>query len=629
MEQKRVNSLGYVRPAKYKKHDFLPRLRFEAISNVHPLTETLIENSRDSSALLHESNIIENGVDGLAHTIHEENTISSRQQTSTSSSSHHGECQHTPIDTSAEYIPTTTHPNDNNHTIECGNDASVWNDRNNHCLVEQDGSQHRQQYQSNKGLHDDYVSISHSSFAFEQENHSNNIESMMETEDENNSCDQNVTNGLHDCANNYFDSPVHCEIQQNDSDDDNESTSSGDEQFDNEGDDKPHESSDKPIYRGHTMSVSVSMLLILMYTVTHSVSGTQLQDLLTLISLHCLEQHPGLKSLFHFKKYFSELESPLIKHYYCSRCLTPVKSNQTICTNTFCLYDLTSLKSKSYFLEIPIESQLQNLFSRQSFVKLLKHRFTRFKKQASGIEDIYDGDLYKKLSGSDGPLSSKYPFNLSFTWNTDGVPVFKSSKYSIWPMYLAINELPPKVRRLKENIIFSGLWFGESKPAMLNFTAPLHQSLKRLESSGIEVIINDKAVNVKAFLLCGTADLPAKSLVLNCIQFNGHYGCPKCLQPGKTHTTTKKGHVHIFPYDTENPLGVLRTADESFESAIQAEATGQTVKGIKGPSFLMACKYYDYVKSTSIDYMHMALMGIAKRLHTLWFFHNILQKNIR
>ncbi|XP_077862770.1 uncharacterized protein LOC144344828 [Saccoglossus kowalevskii] len=208
------------------------------------------------------------------------------------------------------------------------------------------------------------------------------------------------------------------------------------------------------------------MLLILMYTVNHSVSGTQLTDLLTLISLHCLGTHPGLKSLYNFKKYFSKIYSPLVKHYFCSHYLSPVNINQAMCGNSLCLRDLTAVKSKSYFLEIPIEAQLHNLFGRQSFVNSLKHRFTRLKKGENCIEDIYDGQLYTNLSDKDGPLSSKYPYNISFMWNTDGVPVFKSSKYAIWPMYLAINELPPKVRRLKENVIFSGLWFGEHKPFM-------------------------------------------------------------------------------------------------------------------------------------------------------------------
>ena len=32
--------------------------------------------------------------------------------------------------------------------------------------------------------------------------------------------------------------------------------------------------------------------------------------------------------------------------------------------------------------------------------------------------------------------------NLSLLFNTDGVPVFKSSGFSVWPLHLVINELP-------------------------------------------------------------------------------------------------------------------------------------------------------------------------------------------
>ena len=56
--------------------------------------------------------------------------------------------------------------------------------------------------------------------------------------------------------------------------------------------------------------------------------------------------------------------------------------------------------------------------------------------------------------------------NLSLMWNVDGVPLFKSSKYSSWPMYLLINELPYKQRSLKKNDILAGLWFGEEKSNM-------------------------------------------------------------------------------------------------------------------------------------------------------------------
>ena len=66
--------------------------------------------------------------------------------------------------------------------------------------------------------------------------------------------------------------------------------------------------------------------------------------------------------------------------------------------------------------------------------------------KASGLyTDIKDGYVYQQMISS-GFLSN--PHNISFQLNTDGVPVFKSSGCSFWPIHLLINELPPSTRYL-------------------------------------------------------------------------------------------------------------------------------------------------------------------------------------
>ena len=79
-----------------------------------------------------------------------------------------------------------------------------------------------------------------------------------------------------------------------------------------------------------------------------------------------------------------------------------------------------------------------------------------------------------------GALLHNYPFNVSFTINTDGIPVFKSSKMALWPICLMIHELP-KRRKLRENMVLAGLWFGPTKPLMTTFTKPLQKCLTDLE----------------------------------------------------------------------------------------------------------------------------------------------------
>ena len=101
-------------------------------------------------------------------------------------------------------------------------------------------------------------------------------------------------------------------------------------------------------------------------------------------------------------------------------------------------------------------------------------------------------------------------------------------------------------------MLFAGLWHGSIKPDMSLFLKPLAKSLQKLATEGIHILdcvkfsytllymcigINivsyqSTQINCKAILLCCTCDLPAKAAVLNCIQFNGFYGCPRCTQKG-------------------------------------------------------------------------------------------------
>ena len=113
---------------------------------------------------------------------------------------------------------------------------------------------------------------------------------------------------------------------------------------------------------------------------------------------------------------------------------------------------------------------------------------------------------------SNGILASAN--NISLTWNVDGLPLFKYSKFSLWPIYLIVNELPYKLRTLKENMIIAGLWFGESKPNIMNvYLKPIITELIVLENHGVEVKppTFSSSFIAKVIVLAGTCDLPANA----------------------------------------------------------------------------------------------------------------------
>lgn len=60
------------------------------------------------------------------------------------------------------------------------------------------------------------------------------------------------------------------------------------------------------------------------------------------------------------------------------------------------------------------------------------------------IKDIYDGDVFKHLMANGDFLSTAE--NTGLILCTDGVPVFKSSKGSLWPVYLMVTSIPPHLR---------------------------------------------------------------------------------------------------------------------------------------------------------------------------------------
>ena len=62
---------------------------------------------------------------------------------------------------------------------------------------------------------------------------------------------------------------------------------------------------------------------------------------------------------------------------------------------------------------------------------------------------------------------------------------------------------------------------------------------------------NKETIMSKVYLVSGIFDLPAKSLVLEEIQFNGFCGCSYCVEAGKSVKAKNggRGQVHVYPFN--------------------------------------------------------------------------------
>lgn len=163
----------------------------------------------------------------------------------------------------------------------------------------------------------------------------------------------------------------------------------------------------------------------------------------------------------------------------------------------------------------------------------------------SSTHDIYDGELYKKLFDIEGTQFK----TLTFNFNTDGAALFHSSKSSIWPIQLIINEFPTELRF--KTIILAALWISESepKPAFMNlYLSNLVKSAKELLQSGITIINKNQSIKFKFVTLCSSVDSVARPIMQNRMQYNAFQGCSWCYAYGR-HV---KGAMR-FPTSEEDP----------------------------------------------------------------------------
>lgn len=143
--------------------------------------------------------------------------------------------------------------------------------------------------------------------------------------------------------------------------------------------------------------------------------------------------------------------------YYCPDCLSLLNFETVRCaTCTSChkYFLQNSLKRNGhFFLHIPLKDQLNSLFSGPLFNEL-----QRDYRERDILFDVTSGSVHK-MSREKGIISN---YDISLQWNADGVQTFKSSKVSMCPLQVSINELNYRLR--KENILLVGMWAATEKP---------------------------------------------------------------------------------------------------------------------------------------------------------------------
>lgn len=180
--------------------------------------------------------------------------------------------------------------------------------------------------------------------------------------------------------------------------------------------------------------------------------------------------------------------------------------------------------------------------------------------------------------------------SLELSFNVDGLPLFKSSKNSLWPVLCGIMNIKPTA------VFPVVLTYGKSKPTNLDFLTEVINDLELLLEEGFKFGSKTLAVSLRC-ILC---DAPAKAFVKGTKLFSGYFGCDKCCQKGLW-----IGRL-VYPESTNLEL---RT-DQSFRTQSQGQH-----HHVESPFCQLDI---DMIKKFPVDYMHQVCLGVTKKLLLLW-----------
>ncbi|KAE8741363.1 hypothetical protein FOCC_FOCC012492 [Frankliniella occidentalis] len=354
-----------------------------------------------------------------------------------------------------------------------------------------------------------------------------------------------------------------------------------------------------------------TLLAVLSLGLRHSLSYAAMTDILQMINvLYKREVVPS--SYYYLLKHAEPSRVHEQMHPICPECANYIGEAATeSAMQCDCGHVLQSpLRCKQFVMSLGMKQQIKDLLEKPGISEALNYRFTRVKAGPDTIEDIYDGALYKNLSSDGAVLSCRN--NLSFSFNTDGVKVGNSSTQQLWPIYLMINELPPKLR--SRHMLLVGLFVGKAKPNMLVMLQPFVKESNQLSREGLDWQRDGMIVNSKVIPLFSVVDTQARYPMLNHKQFSGYSGCTFCDMEGEyIRGSVRYTMLGLESIPTDRTDAIYRDQMlKGYSRRNHPNSRKRHYKGCRGPSVLMNLDYFDLGSGMPPDSMHF-LKGVVNQ----------------
>jgi hypothetical protein len=171
--------------------------------------------------------------------------------------------------------------------------------------------------------------------------------------------------------------------------------------------------------------------------------------------------------------------------------------------------------------------------------------------------------------------------------NVDGLPLYKSSAYNLWPILMKVKSLPSPLP--------VGMFCGFGKPQLNILVDSLAEELTLFKTSG--VLFNNFLVKIKNILF--VCDAPARAF-LQCVKgHSGYFGCSYCRQKGEY----VEDHVVFCDHSAQ-----LRS-DNDYASFL--ENNQKSVSPLSPVVPLYSC--------FPPEFMHLVCLGVVRKVLNYFF----------
>ncbi|XP_059474157.1 uncharacterized protein LOC132195889 [Neocloeon triangulifer] len=383
-----------------------------------------------------------------------------------------------------------------------------------------------------------------------------------------------------------------------------------------------------PLYAGCDLTLIETLIRLVTIYKKHSLPKSALGEIISLFFDALPKPCIFPSSKHNFFKIINQLtpgnETPVVS-YSCSRCYEPFTSKQTtICPKC------ESSQSPAVCVTNDIKTIIRHMFECRGLATLFEKNDNNLNSNLnSSITDVMDGIVSKRIE-----KSSKY--DLYLIHNTDGFPFAKSNKKQFWPNFLAIGNIPPKLR--SKFIVLVSICFTPNKPNLLRYMIPFAENMLTLGTEGFtwRHPLTKTDIKSRLFIVSSTVDAQARAPLMNMNFYNAEYGCSFC-EIECTSRGEGQGPGKLYPYEKYGGLRkpLTRSRERSIQQANllfgaareervkQGKAHPEHEKGVKGHCPFVMLPHFDVINSFSPDYLHSCLIGVTKR----WTKHILNSQN--